>query len=162
MVKTTILGARGQIENVEAVINVLRNLNDGEGLAMDADMICGKDHLVSAALHAVRAFERGDNVSSSIVLETQLYASGERQLSKASKKMGIKIGTERIALVLFNIDDPDPVLDRLRLTRDDEVLDASLKKAMRFGITSRELKAVSEDMIEDLILERVAFVGMNK
>ncbi|NLI73671.1 MAG: hypothetical protein GX369_02705 [Euryarchaeota archaeon] len=162
MVKTTILGARGQVESVEAVINVLRNLNDGEGLAMDADMICGKDHLVSAALHAVRAFERGDNVSSSIVLETQLYASGERQLSKASKKMGIKIGTERIALVLFNIDDPDPVLDRLRLTRDDEVLDASLKKAMRFGITSRELKAVSEDMIEDLILERVAFVGMNK
>ena len=162
MVKTTILGARGQVESVEAVINVLRNLNDGEGLAMDADMICGKDHLVSAALHAVRAFERGDNVSSSIVLETQLYASGERQLSKASKKMGIKIGTERIALVLFNIDDPDPVLDKLRLTRDDEVLDASLKKAMRFGITSRELKAVSEDMIEDLILERVAFVGMNK
>lgn len=162
MVKTTILGARGQIGDLEAFIAALRNLNGGEGLALDADMICGKGHLVSATLHATRAFERGDNVCSSVVVETQLYASGERQISKAMKKMGVRVGMERIALVLFDVSDPDAVLNRLGLVRDDDVLDASVEKAVRFGITPEELKAVPEDMIEDLVLERVAFVRMGK
>lgn len=162
MVKMTVLGARGQVGDVEALIDVLRHLNGGEGLALDADMICGKDHLVSAAFHATRAFERGDNVSGSVVLETQLYASGERQISKATKKMGIKLGMERIALVLFDVDDPEAALGRLGLVRDDDVLDASIEKAVRFGIAPEELKAVPEDMVEDLVLERVALVRMNK
>jgi KEOPS complex subunit Cgi121 len=162
MVKTTVLGARGQVGDVEAFIDALRQLNGGEGLALDADMICGKDHLVSAAMHATRAFERGDNVSGSVVLETQLYASGERQISKAMKKMGIKLGMERIALVFFNVEDPNAALERLGLVRDDDVLDASVEKAIRFGISPDELKAVPEDMVEDLVLERVAFVRMNK
>jgi KEOPS complex subunit Cgi121 len=162
MVKTTVLGARGQIGDMEAFIAALRDLNGGEGLALDADMICGKDHLVSAAFHATRAFERGENVCSSVVMETQLYASGERQISRAMKKMGVKLGMERIALVFFDVDDPDAALERLGLVRDDDVLDASVEKAVRFGIMPEELKAIPEDMVEDLVLERVAFVRMNK
>ena len=76
--------------------------------------------------------------------------------------MGIKLGMERIALVFFNVEDPNAALERLGLVRDDDVLDASVEKAIRFGISPDELKAVPEDMVEDLVLERVAFVRMNK
>lgn len=162
MVKVDILGARGQVGDAEALIAALRGLGEGEGLALDADLVCGKDHLLSAVRHATRAFERGDNVCSSVVVETALYASGERQISKAMKKMSVRIGSERVALVLFGVGDPSEVLRRFGLVRDDDVLEASTEKALRFGITPEELKAVPEDMAEDLVLERVAFVGMQK
>ena len=162
MVKTDILGARGQVSDPEALIRSLQHIGGGEGLAMDADMVCGKGHLVSAVMHASRAFERGLNVSQSMTGETMLYASGERQISKAVKKMGVKVGTERLAIILFGVVDPDKAIATLAFERDDDVLEPSVEKAVRFGITPEELKAVPADMFEDLVLERVAFVGLQK
>ncbi len=162
MVKIDILGAKGQIVDTEVLVRSLQHVNGGEGLALNADLICGRDHIASAVMHASRAFERGDNVSSSIAGETILYASGERQISKAVKKMGVKVGTERVALVLFGVDDPERVLRELHFERDDDVLEASLEKAILFGISREEIKAVPADMVEDLVLERVAFVGLQK
>ena len=156
------MGARGQIGDVEALITALQDVGGGEGLALDADMVCGKDHLVSAVLHATRSFERGDNVCTSLVMETALYASGERQISKAMKKMNVRIGSKRIALVLFGVSDPSEILERFSLVRDDDVLESSVENVLRFGITPEELKTVPADMMEDLVLERVAFVGMHK
>jgi tRNA threonylcarbamoyladenosine modification (KEOPS) complex Cgi121 subunit len=91
-----------------------------------------------------------------------LCASGERQISKATKKMGLKVGCERIALVLFNVQDVQKVLREHGLERDDSVLEASVEKALRFGISHEELRAVPADRFEDLVLERVAFVGLHK
>jgi KEOPS complex subunit Cgi121 len=162
MVKVDILGVRGQVSDPEALVKDLQNLGSGGGVAMDADMICGKDHIQSAVAHARRAFERGDNVSSSIATEAILYASGERQISKAVKKMGVKVGCERVALVLFDASDLAGFLAKHRFVRDDDVLEASSEKAIRYGISPEELKAVPADMIEDLVLERVAFVGLSK
>ena len=162
MAKVVILGVRGQVDDAEALVKRLQSLGKGEGLALNADMICGKDHLASAVIHASRAFERGDNVCSSLSVETILFASGERQISKAVKKMGVKVGDERVALVLFDVDDVDDLLAACRFSRDDDVLEASAEKAVRFGITPDEIKAVPPDMVEDLVLERVAFVGMQK
>jgi KEOPS complex subunit Cgi121 len=162
MVKIDILGVRGQVTDAEVLVRSLQHVDGGEGLALNADMICGRDHLSSAVMHATRAFERGDNVSSSIAGETILYASGERQISKAVKKMGVKIGTERLALVLFGVADPEKVLKTLQFERDEDVLEASVEKAVRFGISPDEIKAVPADKVEDLVLERVAFVGLNK
>jgi KEOPS complex subunit Cgi121 len=162
MVKIDILGVRGQVVDTEVLVRALQNMNGGEGLALNADLICGRDHLASAVMHASRAFERGDNVSSSIAGETILYASGERQISKAVKKMGVRVGIERLALVLFGVEDPEQVLRDLHFERDDEILEASVEKAVRFGISPGEIKAVPADMVEDLVLERVAFVGLQK
>jgi len=162
MVKVSVLGAVGRVDNVEAMISHLQNLKPGSGLILDADLVCGKDHLLSAANHAIRAFERGDNASDSLAVETLLYASGERQISKALKKMTAKIGSNEVALVLFDVPSSDKVLKDMGLSRDDDVLDASVEKALKFGISSDEIKAVSADMVEDLVLERVAFVGMQK
>ena len=56
----------------------------------------------------------------------------------------------------------EAVLEDMGLSREDDVLEASVKKALKFGISPEEIKAVSADMVEDLVLERVAFVGMQK
>lgn len=162
MLKIDVLGVRGYVQDAKFFISSLRSIDGGEGLALDADMICGKDHLISATMHASRAFERGVNASTSIAMETMLYASGERQISKANKKMGVKVGCERIALVLFDVPDPQRVLRERHLEQDDSVLDASVEKALRFGISHEEMRAVPADRFEDLVLERVAFVGLHK
>jgi tRNA threonylcarbamoyladenosine modification (KEOPS) complex Cgi121 subunit len=95
-------------------------------------------------------------------METLLYASGERQITKAMKKVGLRPGAERVALVLFDVEDVGAVLCALELRRDDAVLEPSLEKARRFGITEQELRAVTHDKYQELVLERVAFVDLSK
>jgi KEOPS complex subunit Cgi121 len=162
MVKVEIVGARGPVAKPESLIDALRSLDGGEGAVLDADMVCGADHLRSAAMHALRAFGRGDNASSTLAMETLLYASGERQITKAMKKVGLRPGAERVALVLFDVEDVGAVLCALELRRDDAVLEPSLEKARRFGITEQELRAVTHDKYQELVLERVAFVDLSK
>lgn len=141
------------------MLEALRAL--GEGAAVDADLVCGRDHLQSAAMHALRSFDRGANACSTLGMETVLYASGERQISKALVKMGLRPGAERVALALFDAD-ADAVLQTLGLRRDDAVLEPSVEKAKRFGISEAELRAVPPDRYPDLVLERVAFVDLAK
>jgi tRNA threonylcarbamoyladenosine modification (KEOPS) complex Cgi121 subunit len=95
-------------------------------------------------------------------VETVLFASGERQISKALKKVGLRAGAERVALVLFEVTDVPAALEALGLARDDEVIAPSREKAVRFGITEAELEAVPPDKYQELVLERVAFAGLPK
>ncbi len=135
-----------------------------EVVLMDADKVCGVDHLNSAVLHARRAFERQANVANTLGMEVILYASGERQISKAKKKMGLHQETERVALVVLGPPDAgiDAVLRRLELRRDDALLECSLAKGLAFGIGTAELGTVGEDHLTDLVLEKVAFVEVLK
>jgi KEOPS complex subunit Cgi121 len=162
MAKVDVVGARGRVDDPEVLIDALRSIGGGEGAALDADMICGRDHLCSAAMHALRAFGRGDNVASTLAVETVLFASGERQISKALDKVSLHPGDERLALVFFDVDDVPAALRALGLTRDDEVLAPSREKAKRFGITEAELEAVPPSKYQELVLERVAFAGLPK
>jgi len=162
MAKVDIVGAIGKVDDPEVLVAKLRSIGGGEGAAMNADLVCGRDHLCSAAMHALRAFRRGDRSASTLAVETMLFASGERQISKALKKIGLRPGAERIALVLFEVQDADAAVEALGLARDDKVLEASREKAVRFGITEAELDAVPPGRHQDLVLERVAFAGLPK
>lgn len=162
MVKVEVMGARGRVDDPASLIEALRSIDGGEAAALDADMVCGRDHLCSAAMHALRAFGRGDNISSTLAVETVLFASGERQISKALKKVGLRAGAERVALVLFDVADATAVLSSLDLVRDDAVIAPSREKARRFGITDAELEAVPPGKYQELVLERVAFAGLPK
>jgi len=137
---------------------------EADVVLMDADKVCGIGHLESAVFHARRAFERGTNASNTLGMEVILYASGERQISKAKKKMGLHQDTERIALVVLGPDDleVDQALKELDLRRDDGLLDCTMEKGASFGIDAAELKAVGEEMLADLVLEKVAFVEILK
>lgn len=156
-----VIGARGAVHDPQALLERLRSVQGGEVLAMDADMVCGEEHARSAVEHALRAFDREANTCNDVLMEAMLFASGERQISKAREKMGVKAGTERVALVLFG-PDPEEVMRAGGLERDDGVLLPSREKALRFGVPRKELDSVPEGMWGDLVLERVAFVEILK
>ncbi|MHC1709786.1 MAG: KEOPS complex subunit Cgi121 [Methanomassiliicoccales archaeon] len=137
---------------------------DAEIVLMNAYLVCGVDHLDSAVDHARRAFERGTNASNTLGMEVILYASGEKQISKAKKKMGLSQETERVAVIVLGPEDADldRVLDDLLLKRDDALLDCSAEKGAAFGIGPEELETAGNDMLVDLVMEKVAFVEILK
>ncbi len=156
-----IVGAKGHISDPRKAVERLQLLPDGSVLALNADLICGVEHLQSAVEHALRSFDQQRNACNTITMECLLYASGERQISKAQEKMGMRKGMERLALVLFGPDVED-VLKALELVRDDSVLEASVEKALRFGVDKGEMDALGPERASDLVLERVAFVDILK
>lgn len=135
---------------------------EGAVQLLDARYVVGRDHLVSAAEHAERAMREGTNVAKSLAVEFVLYASGERQIADALRKMGIRDDTREFAVVLFGDANPGELLAVLNLTRDDGVLAPSRGKLAAFGITEAELASVPPDRIADLVLERVALVDLAK
>jgi KEOPS complex subunit Cgi121 len=156
-----IVGARGSIEDPRDLVRRLQSLKQGQVLALNADLVCGIEHLESAVRHALRSFHRGSNSCNTIMMETLLFASGERQISKAQEKMAPQAGDAKVALVLFGASVED-ALRATRLERDDSVLDCTMDKVSRFGVGSAEIEAVGAEKAQDLVLERVAFVEIAK
>lgn len=156
-----ILGARGEACSAADFMAQVQSL-PCDVLPMDADVVCGRAHLEAAVVHAKRAMDQGTNAAATVAMETMLFASGERQISKAKEKMGIKDGMRHFALVLFDCSDPAEVLKRLRLIKDDLVLLPSREKVLAYGIEASELGTVPGTQAADLVLERVAFVEILK
>ena len=170
-----IVGARGNIKNVDDFLKKVFIFAQEHRVIIqlfDADVIYGKNHLISAVEHAVRAFKRKANTTNSLVMEILLYASGERQLKLAISKMGIKTGKVNVAFVL--IDDikdakgkisnqlTDELLKLVSLKRDDKVLDGNEDTLRKFGISENEINTVTKAKYGDLILEKVAMVDIIK
>jgi KEOPS complex subunit Cgi121 len=165
-----IIGTKGNIKDVDIFLKQIQNFAKKISVVVqvfDADVIYGKNHLVSAVQHAVRAFDRKTNTTNSLDKEILLYASGERQLKLAIPKMGVKKGNGNAAFVFISnkksYDDLiDELLKILSLERNDKVLDGNLNKLRKFGITDKELKTVTKAKYGDLILEKVAMVDVIK
>jgi KEOPS complex subunit Cgi121 len=172
----TIIGAQGTIKDIELFLQELLRFSTEKKVtiqAMNAKMVYGSDHLVSASEHAIRAFSQGTNATNSLSLEILLYASGERQIQKAIKKMGVRTGKQSIAFVLVDekkhkevrttydslIDD---LLSVFHFVRDDKVLEGDSDTLKRFGISTEELRTIPESKYGDLILEKVAMVDVIK
>jgi KEOPS complex subunit Cgi121 len=172
----TVIGAYGTIKNIDLFLQQLLKFSNQENLviqALDATVVYGKDHLISATKHAQRAFEQMTNATNSLALEILLYAAGERQIQKAIKKMGVKKGKQMIAFVLVDQSKRKPdkktyntVINKLlrtfHLTSDDKVLEGDRDTLKRFGITDQELHTMPDSKYTDLILEKVALVDIIK
>ena len=171
-----VVGARGMISDIEGFLEKLLEFATEEGFVIqvvNAKVIYGKEHLFSAAEHALRSFSQGTNATNSLALEILLYASGERQITKAIKKMGIRTGRQQLAFILLASKKPektkkaydrtvDKLLGTFRLTPDDSVLEGSIDTLKHFGITEQERRTVPREKYGDLILERVAMVDILK
>jgi KEOPS complex subunit Cgi121 len=172
----TILGAQGTIRNVDSFIQQLLQFSNEEHLviqAFDATVIYSKDHLISAATHAKRAFLQGTNATNSLALEILLYAAGERQIQKAIKKVGVKKGEQQIVFLITDSADQKGkksidkavirrILKTFQLTTDEQELKAERETLKRFGITEIELSTIPEEKYGDLILEKIALVDVIK
>ncbi len=168
-----VIGARGHIKDVADFLSKVQEVAVRHHVmiqVLDAEMVYGRLHLLSAYDHAARSFREGSNATNSLGLETLLYASGESQIQKALAKMGVKTGTTCIAVVVGAEENYSGSLDAVvsellsstRCERDDAVLEGDRETLRRFGVSDREVETVTEGQYGDLVLERVAMVDVLK
>ena len=149
-----VIGIRGDA-TFERMVEHFTSLG-GDVVIMDPMYVCGKDHVISAVMHAERSFEQGTNRSKTLLTEIILYVAGERQISKAMERMRPKQGCKEYALALLNVGG-DLRLGEIGMERDDSILLATKEKAERMG-----LKNPFGIPYEDLALETVAMLDLAK
>ena len=164
-----IVGAKGNISNIDKFLEEINIFCGKKNIVIqvfDARMIFGEKHIVSAFEHAKRAFEQKMNTTNSLAMEILLYASGERQLKLAIPKMGVKKGQTDIVFIFVGgkITNGliDELLGKLSLNRDDKVLEGDINTLKKFGLKEKEIKTVSKDKYNELILEKIALVDIIK
>jgi KEOPS complex subunit Cgi121 len=173
-----VVGAQGNIQDVDSFLKQVLSFAQKHHVVIqvfDANMVYGKNHLISAVEHAIRAMKRKTNATNSTNMEILLYASGERQIKTALPKMGVKKGESVIAFVfvdeLYNIESVNgkisdfeisDFISKLGLVMDDHVLEGDEKVLRNFGVSDEELSTVMKAKYGDLILERVALVDIIK
>jgi len=164
-----------EVKNVEAFLEATGKDKPAkvELQFFDADLVATWQHLHFALLNALTAFKNRENLSKSVAMETMLYASGKRQIQKATRLLGIKIASHNIAVLIVG-DKSVVVQDALaRVSRrvggrlDDSVLELSTEKIGRikkaFDISDVELETVIEKQdldkaLVDLVVEHVALL----
>jgi len=166
-----IIGAQGRVDDVDKFLKKIRQFADKNNLIIqifNADLIYGKNHLISAVEHAERAIKKNTNATNSLEMEIMLYVSGERQIKLAIPKMGVKMGNSKVAFVIcknkgqIQNSTIDNLIKLIAFRRDDSVLEGNKDTIINFGITEEEKDTVSELKYEDLILEKVAMVDVIK
>ena len=173
-----ILGATGQIQNVEDFVEKVLMFSQRYNVVvqvLDAEVVYGEKHLLSAGEHAIRAMKQKRNSTNSLAMEILLYASGERQIKLGIQKMGVKKGASVVAFVMIdklrdiseangNIsnEEVETFLKTLKFRRDDKVLEGDIDTLQRFGITEQEINTVTSEKHGHLILEKVAMVDVIK
>ena len=155
-----IIGAEGQIDDVEAILPVISALEKEHKSTIQlfrADRIFGEEHLQTAAEMAIRSWDRNPRAKT-LGMEILLYAAAERQISGAIDKLGISQELTSFAILTVGKAQPDIVLKTLDL-KEADVLGPEGKDHSIFNITEEEMKAAS---IPDLVLEKIALSELNR
>lgn len=174
-----ILGfASAKVKDPRVALGRLRNaFPNAEPQLMRADRIAGPEHLWFAAKNAVKAFSQKYRRSRSLAMEMLLYASCQRQISKAIEMLGITPQTKEIAVTAisksprvfgeFTGSAEKAVGGRL----DPEVLEIRSKRKLSelkrvFKIGDRELEAsrvegeADDVVVKRLVIERSALLAL--
>ena len=175
----SILGFKNvQIASIDAFLTKIRTVAAIPLQFFDATFIAGEKHLLFATLSALTAFEQGYRISENLEVEILLYASGQRQISKAIKLIGLKPDTSEIAAAFLTATPEEAekmeaiISKTIPGVRDDSVLGFQEKKVERlinaFEVTGRELEAVANDTespwesLVKIIIERSALLATNR
>ena len=149
-----ILGYTSEIENIPEILKKVDSINPENKTIqlINADGIAGIKHIQHGIIHAIKAFERGENLAKDLGIEILLRTSGQRQISKAFNILGLKEEPMDIAVVL--IDCLNETVDSLNdmFDRNDAVLetDESILKEI-YDIDEKELKTIH---IEDILIDK--------
>jgi len=172
------------ISNVDDFLSSLKNIArkyDVTIQAMDAELIAGGEHIISAVKKAIRATERKRSIASDLGLEILLYAAGKRQIERALA-MGVSVseGEKRVAIVIVDASasgekDLEGVAEEVKRKiglQEEPISELELELEYKgdkkegimkfFDITEAELKAVGEPKLKMLVLERVAMLDVLK
>ena len=153
-------------------------LADIETQFFDAKNVASWQHLYFAVLNALTAFSNKTNISRTLGMEALLYAAGERQIVKATKKMGIKPSTKEVAVLAVGNDRAtvesavSKILRNVAGQKDDSALELSGPKSElimeAFKVDAVEVETMmrkSHDLkktLVDLVIERMALVSCER
>ena len=172
-----IAGFKGvEVNGIEAFLEAINRgkLAGVDAQFFDADLVATWQHLYFAVLNGLTAFKNEENLSKSVPMETMLFASGRRQIRKATQLLGIKPGSRNVAVLVVGGKAEVVQKALVEISRliggqpDDSVLELSRKKMERikrvFDISEEELETVMEgDDVEkalvDLVVERMALLA---
>ena len=125
---------------------------------LNADGIAGYEHILHATVHAIKAFNRNENIAKDLGIEICVRASAQRQISKALDILGIKEREMRICVVTVGCN--KNIMDKLELLLDkraDEVLDSDENNLkVIYDISNKELKTVGS--IEKVMIEKTSLL----
>ena len=140
----------------------------------DAKVTASWEHLFFAGLNALNAFKNKQNISNSPAVEALLFASTQRQISKAVKMIGIKHGSSQVAVLVIAETQKKATAALETITqlipgeRDDCVLGLTEEKTQEicklFNISNLEFKAklmkegLEKKALVDLVIEREALL----
>lgn len=157
------IGCNGKIDDVEVFIGKVKSLESERDVniqAINAEFIFGKDHLTSAKDHAIRAFERDENICETLPMEILLYASGEVQIKRSLDKLGLKPESCSMVMIVEGEIDKREIVDTLDLRIDETVFEPDLSKLQEFGIEKKS--NLNEEDAKNFVLEKVALVDLRK
>jgi KEOPS complex subunit Cgi121 len=163
-----------KIKNIKNFIEVFKNKTKIPIQFFNAKNVAGLDHLYFAALNTLIAFEKGTNISNHLAVELLIYASAQRQITKAIKMIGITQDSSEIAVLIIakNRNEKENciklVIDMIPGEQDDTVIKLTTKKVDRikrlYTISDLEIEAklkkpgLENETLTDLIIERMALL----
>ncbi|MTK63849.1 MAG: hypothetical protein F8N15_04815 [Methanobacterium sp.] len=125
---------------------------------MDADAVAGVQHVLNSTIHAIKSFSRNENIASDVGLEICVRTSGQRQISQASKLLGISNGKINICAVAVDCksDIMENLVNILGL-RDDGVLEPDTEKLKSiYNISDIQLETNLD--ISKILMEKTALL----
>lgn len=173
----TIVGFRNvKIIDVNGFFNLVRKrLKEVHIQFFDATLIAGWEHLYFATLNALNAFKSKQNISNSLAMEALLFASAQRQISRAVEMLGIRPESLHVAVLIIaeTRKRATTALGILSETmsgeRDDSILkliDEKIEGIKRlFEISELEIKAklrketTEREALIDLVIEHIALLA---
>ena len=168
-----------QIESADKFLKHIREETDNACVQFfDSSLIAGPEHLRFAVVNALNAFKNKLTISSSLAMETLLYASAQAQINNAIDLLGIKSNSRQVAVVIIADSQGkgsailEAVSKLLPGKRDDSVIELVSKKnrglKRLFGISNLELEAETQkegaevQALLDLIIEHMALLATER
>ena len=168
IMKTEIISGIVDVADVDDFIKMLGEVakkHHATIQVLDADKVAGVEHLRFAIKRAMRAMHEGRNIAKDLGMEILLYASGKRQIERAME-MGVHSGKNNVAIIVIGDDIAEASVELKGIIHEAPVLDYTERKKEKliktFDITEAEMRAVGEDKIPELVLERVALLDVMK
>jgi len=143
-----------------------------------ADRIAGPEHLIFAAGAAIRAFRQHRQRSHTFAVELLLYASCQRQISKAIQLLGFTSSTHEAVLTAVTSNALPPKLEQrmektLKARKDDNVIEVASEDKIselmnvynisRKSMSSAQLPGeAATSVLKRLIIERSALLAVEK
>ena len=154
-----IAGFNHNITDFNELMNKINEISPDCTLQLlNADGIAGHEHALHSTIHAIKAFERNENIANDLGLEICLRASAQRQISKALDDLGIKEGPMNICAI--TVDCKENIVEELEILldkKDDNVLNPDLNMLKKiYKISDAEIDAAGS--VTDVMIERTTLL----